>query len=452
MADLERLFAFVDQRRDAFVAELSELVRQPSISSQDVGLEAYAEQIRAVMARAGLETRLLPTAGKPVVFGQRIADPARRTVLIYGHYDVQPVDPLDEWVTPPFEPSVRDGRLYGRGSSDNKGQHFAHLAALRAFMDLLGELPLNVKMLLEGEEEMSSPHLAAFVEANRDLLAADFALTSDGPLHESGRPLLLLGVRGLLYVELRARGANSDVHSGNRSVVPSPAWEMVHLLASMRSAAGRALVDGFYDAVRPPTDAERAAVAQLPLDLPATLARLGTTRLPPPEGLGYYERLMFEPTLNIAGLVSGYGGPGGKTIIPSRAVAKLDMRLVPDQEPEQIFQLVQRHVRERAPDVEVVWMGGVPPSRTPLENPYARAVLDGLADAHGVEPYVVPSLGGTLPDYVFTRILGLPSLLVPYANADQANHAPNENFALDLFVKGIKSTVAILARVAAMPR
>jgi acetylornithine deacetylase/succinyl-diaminopimelate desuccinylase-like protein len=449
--DRATLDAFLRAHHDSFVEELAELVRLPSISTQsNPGVQACAERLVDTLQRSGLEARLLATPGQPVVFGQRLARPGRPTVLIYGHYDVQPVDPLDAWQSPPFEPSVRDGRLYGRGSSDNKGQHLAQLLALRALLALGDELPLNVKVILEGEEENGSPHLAGFVQEHRDLLTADVAYTSDGPVHDSGRPLVVLGVRGMLSVELRAHGANRDVHSGNRGgVVPYPAWELVHLLASLRAPDGRVAIEGFYDSVRPATAAEREAMGRLPLDLDAHLREYGINRLPPPDDWGYYERLMLQPTLNIAGLHAGYTGGGIKTIIPHQAIAKLDLRLVPDQTPEDVFRLLERHVRAHAPGIELVRLGDMQPSRTPIDNPYTQTVLAAVREATGEEPYVVPSLGGSLPDYVFTRILGIPSLLVPYANPDQNNHAPNENFELARFVGGIRTCATVLQRIAA---
>jgi acetylornithine deacetylase/succinyl-diaminopimelate desuccinylase-like protein len=450
MSDLTHVYAYVDARREEFVDLLLRYLRQPSISTQDVGVEVCAELVLGMMRDCGLEARLLPTAGKPVVFGQRAVDPGRRTVLIYGHYDVQPVDPLEAWETPPFEPTIRNGRIYARGAGDNKGQHLAQLLAVRSYLATEGALPVNVKVILEGEEESSSPHLARFVEEHRELLAADLVYTSDGPVHESGRPQVVLGVRGILYVELRARGPKSDLHSGNRGgVVPNPAWRLVEVLASMRDAHGRATIEGFYDDVRPLTAAESAAIARLPLDLAKVFASYGVTRLPPPEGLGYYERLMAQPTLNICGFASGYSGEGMKTIIPATATAKLDMRLVPDQDPDDVFEKLTRHVRERAPDVAVARLGSMLPSRTPIENPYTQAVIAAVAEATGEEPLVVPSLGGSLPDYVFTRILGLPSVTVPYANPDESNHAPNENLEIERYLKGIKICATVLRNVGA---
>ena len=447
---LRAVFDAIEARQQQFIDELLDLVRQPSISSQGIGVLECAELELAAMRRAGLEAQLLPTPGFPVVFGQRLVGNDRPTVVVYGHYDVQPVDPLDAWTSPPFEPEVRDGRIWGRGSSDNKGQHLAQLLALRTFLDIAGDVPVNVKVILEGEEESSSPHLAAFVEAHADLLRADLAYTSDGPIHESGRPTVVLGVRGILYVELRARGANTDVHSGNRGgIVPNPAWQLVDLLHGMRAPDGRVIIDGFYDGVRPIGELERAALAELPLDVPAFLRAYDLRQVPPPDDLGFFEKLMLQPTLNISGFSSGYAGAGMKTIIPATATVKIDMRLVADQHPDHVFECLSRYVQARAPEVEVVRIGSMEPSRTPLDHPYVQAMTRALANAHpGQTPVIVPSLGGSLPDYVFTRILGLPSLLVPYANPDQRNHAPNENFTIDRFISGIKTFAAVLHELA----
>jgi acetylornithine deacetylase/succinyl-diaminopimelate desuccinylase-like protein len=450
-AALTPVFEYIEAHRQGFVDELLAYLRQPSISTQDVGVEECAAMLRGIMAGCGLEARVLPTAGKPVVFGERRVHPELPTVLIYGHYDVQPVDPLDAWVSPPFEPSIRNGRIYARGSGDNKGQHLAQLLALRAYLETVGELPVNVKVLVEGEEESSSPNLASFARDHRDLLAADVVYVSDGPVHESGRPVLVLGVRGILYIELQAGGARSDMHSGNRGgVVPNPAWQLVELLATMRDAQGHVLIEGFYDAVRRPTSAEREAIAHLPLDLPAVLKELGIARLPPPDGLGYYERLMLQPTLNICGFHSGYGGAGKKTVIPSTAAVKMDMRLVPDQDPDDIFSKFVRHVEQRAPGVRVLRHGSMRPSRTPIENPATSAVIRAITHGYGEAPLIMPSLGGSLPNYVFTEILKLPCLTVPYANPDESNHAPNENFEIDRFIKGIRTCAAALSELRAL--
>jgi acetylornithine deacetylase/succinyl-diaminopimelate desuccinylase-like protein len=305
--------------------------------------------------------------------------------------------------------------------------------------------------LLEGEEEIGSPHMPEFVRAHRDLLPVDLVITADGPVHESGRATLEFGVRGVLSFELRARGANRDLHSGNfGGVAPNPLWTLVHLLATMKNAAGTITIEGFYDRIAPPTELERAALAALPVDEERIKRELGLTRFDAPAGRGYAERLALWPTLTINGLHGGYAGSGSKTVLPHEAAAKCDIRLVADQTVEEIAAKVAAHVARHAPEVELVPQGGMDPSKTPLDSPYAAPLRRGLARGQGEEPLLVPAMGGSLPDYVFTNVLGVPAFVTPYANADEANHAPNENLEVARFYKGIRSGVAILAELGAM--
>ncbi len=450
--DLSDVFAYIDRHRDASIRRLIDYVARPSISAHGTGIGEVASYIAGVMRGMGLDADIIPTNGWPVVFARRQDVPGAPTVLLYGHYDVQPPDPLDDWLSPPFEPEIRDGRLYGRGAGDNKGQHFAQLLSLEALLTCRGTLPVNVKILLEGEEEIGSPQMPGFVRGYRNELAADLVITSDGPVHEDGRPQILFGVRGVLSFELRATGANRDLHSGNwGGIAPNPLWTLVHLLSTMKNENGEVTIEGFYDDVLPLTDLERKALERLPGD-PATIrATLDIKRLDEPAGRGVAERLAAWPTFTINGLQGGYVGPGSKTVLPHEAIAKCDMRLVEAQSAEDIFNRVREHVRRHAPDVEVVWQGAMEPSKTPLDSPYTEPLRRAIVAAQGVEPYLVPSLGGSLPDYVFTKILGVPAFTVPYANADESNHAPNENLSLDRFVAGIKTGAAMLTYLGAMP-
>jgi acetylornithine deacetylase/succinyl-diaminopimelate desuccinylase-like protein len=446
---LETILAACQVRAERDLADLYTLIRQPSISAQNIGVRECADLFVDVLREAGFDVRLMPTPAHPIVYAEWLGAPGKPTVLIYGHYDVQPPEPLDQWLSPPFEPTVRDGKLFARGAGDNKGQIFAQIAAARAWLEVAGSLPINVKFLIEGEEETGSPHLPGFIATHRDLLAADLAYTSDGPVHDDAHPQVVYGVRGMLLVELRARGASHDLHSGNwGGLVPNPAWTLVHLLATMRDADGRVTIPGFYDDVFAPTPAFLAAMARIPLDQQAALKMVGRDRLPPPAGLGYFERLMTTPTLNIAGFTSGYGGPGPKTVIPSTAMVKIDMRLVPGQSTDDIFEKFRDHVARHAPDVEVLQQGGMEPSYTPVEHPLSRIVRRAVETGFGVPPVDVPLLGGSLPDAVFTQTLGLPSFLVPYANADERNHAPNENISLDRFFAGVRTAAALFAYLA----
>ncbi|WP_425487172.1 M20/M25/M40 family metallo-hydrolase [Nitratireductor arenosus] len=450
---LAGIFDHIEANRDAFVTRLMDYVRHPSISAHNQGIGEVAGMLVGFLRKLGMEAETVPTSGHPMVLGRRDVSPDKPTVLLYGHYDVQPPDPLELWTSPPFEPTIRDGRIYARGIGDNKGQHFAQLLALESHLAVTGDLPCNVLFLLEGEEEIGSPHIAEFVRAHADRLRADLVVTSDGPLHESGAPVVTFGVRGVAAFELRAKTASRDVHSGNfGGVVPNAVWTLVHLLATMKDEDGEITIEGLTEPVIPPTNLERDAVERLPLDLEAIKAELGLSRLDAPAGRGYFDRLMFHPTLTVNGFHGGYGGPGMKTVLPCEAFVKCDIRLVEPLTPDYVFDKVRAHVQKHAPEVEFVPLNGMLPSKTPMDSPFAEPIRRAVVAARGVEPLLYPTVGGSLPDYVFTKILGLPAFVIPYANADEANHAPNENLKIACFIDGIKTGAALLAELGALRR
>lgn len=448
---LDNVFAYIVSNQQASIDRLIDYVRRPSISAHGVGIAEVAAFLVDLLGGLGMAVEAIPTAGWPMILAERNDAPGKPTVLIYGHYDVQPPDPLDAWVSPPFEPTVRDGRLYARGVGDNKGQHFANILGIEALLKVVGTLPVNVKVLLEGEEEVGSPHIADFVRQHRDRLKADLVITSDGPVHESGKACIHFGVRGIISFELRARGAKRDLHSGNfGGIAPNPIWTLVHLLATMKNEQGIVTIDGFYDRVQPPTPLERQALDRLPIDVERVKTELGLKELDAPLDRPFYDRLSVFPTLTINGLHGGYGGPGTKTVLPSEAFAKCDVRLVEAMTAEDTFAKIEAHVQKHAPDVEFIRQGSMEPSKTPIESPFTDPIRQGVAAAHGQDPLLIPALGGSLPDYVFTKILGIPAFLVPYANADEANHAPNENLELWRFIAGIKTGAAMLTYLGAM--
>lgn len=444
--DLTPTFAHIERNRDAFLSRLFAYLRMPSISAHGLGIAENAQFLVRELTGLGFDTEAVPTSGWPMVLGRRDVDPALPTVMLYGHYDVQPPDPLELWVSPPFEPTIRDGRIFARGVGDNKGQHFAQLLAIESLLAASGTLPCNVIVLLEGEEEIGSPRMPEFVEQHRDRLKADLVIISDGPVHSSGRSTITFGVRGVASFELRARTARRDMHSGNwGGIAPNAIWTLVHLLATMKNARGEITIEGLCDNVQPPTDLEREAMARLPLDLPALMADMDLQRLDEPADRPVFERTMFHPTLTINGLHGGYGGPGSKTVLPCEAVAKCDIRMVEAQTGDEVFEKVEAHVRKHAPEVQVVRQGSMDPSKTPLDSPFALPIREAIVAAQGAEPLLVPSAGGSLPNYVFTGRLGIPVFSVPYGNFDQANHAPNENMQLERFFAGIRTGAAMLA-------
>lgn len=430
-------FGRISARSDAFIETLAAHVRQPTISAHGTGMDAGAEMTADLVADSGLEPRLLAAGGFPAVFGQRVVDPSLPTVLFYGHYDVQPADDVTDWNSPPFEPTLRDGRMYGRGTSDNKGQHVANLLGIQTLLAVSPDVPVNIKVLIEGEEEIASPTLLDIVQQNAELLAADVAIVSDGSLAADGRPMVVCGSRGLLYLELRVDGAPSELHSGNwGGIVRNPVWDLLNALQSLRRPDGSIAVEGFEVGIRAVSCDELDAVHRL--DPPAER-----------RGESPNERTRLWPNLNIAGLSAGYGGPGMKTIVPASATAKLDLRLVPDQEPVEIARRIMEHVRAVVPDVNVNVIGSTPPSRTAFDHPWVRRLESGLSHAGLGTPVVVPSLAGTVPMYVFPQGLDVPAVMVPYANSDQNNHGRDENITLDNFLFGMRSAVSML--VEALP-
>ncbi len=440
-------------RKQEYLDTLFTLLRQPSISTQGVGVDECAELVKAVLEENGISGRIMPTAGLPVVYGERLVGDDANTMLIYGHYDVQPPEPYDAWVSPPFEPTIRDGRIYARGAGDNKGQFLAHILAVKLLSDL-GRLPrVNLKFLLEGEEESSSPNLRPFIENNLDLLKTDLVYAADGPKHPSERPTIFFGMRGNLKMELEATGPNRDVHSGNfGGPVPNPIWKLVNLLSTMRFPDGRATVEGFYDGVRPPSEFERELVARIPFDEQAVKDNLGIEEFDGPRDLSYYEKLMFQPTLNPTGIAGGYYGKGAKSAIPSKAILKLEVRTVVDQDPDEIVAKIRRHVERYAPGVTIRKLGGTRPSKTSLDLPVSRMVIQAVAAATGVEPVVLPMLGGSSPNYLFTNVLNVPAIWSAYAPSDENNHSPNESITVSDFFDGIRCSASVIQQFAAMPR
>ncbi|MEZ7983796.1 MAG: M20/M25/M40 family metallo-hydrolase, partial [Paracoccaceae bacterium] len=346
----DALFAHIDAETDNFVARVMDYVRHPSISAHDIGIREVAGILVDHLSGLGFDAELVESPGHPFVLGTFKVDPSKPTILLYGHYDVQPADPLEAWFSPPFEPEIRDGRIWARGIGDNKGQHFAQLLAIETHLKVNGCLPCNIIFLLEGEEEIGSPQIANFVRQNADRLQADLVVTSDGPLHESGAPVITFGVRGVVSFDLVAKGASRDVHSGNfGGVVPNPIWTLVQLLATMKDPEGYITIEGLTETIIPATNLEREAIARLPNDEEAVKADLNLTELDGPKDRPYWDRLMFHPTLTINGFTGGYDGPGSKTVLPNAAIAKCDVRLVEPLTPDHVFDRIEAHVARHAP-------------------------------------------------------------------------------------------------------
>ena len=446
---------FVSQRRDDLVEDLCRFVAIPSVSSDEAATARAAEFLRDQLERAGVgaEIRYAAAGGRPLVTGETGPDDAPLTVLVYGHYDVFPADE-PEWRTEPFEPTIDGDRIFGRGTGDNKGQILAYVHALRALHESGAEPPVKVKFLVEGEEETGSPTLPHFAREARDELEADLCLYSDGPLFPNAQPVLLFGVRGAVGLEFVAEGPARNVHSGNfGGVVPNPILDLCHVFAELLDRDGAIAEPSLLAGVEPPSPSEREALARLPLDRDAFVRELRVEPQTGSDPVAFHERLLCRPNFNVAGLVGGHAGEGFKPIVPARASAKVDVRLVGDQDPDQVVEAVQRFLRERGYDrVSVRKLFGQPPSTTSLDHPYAEAIRQGVREAFGVAPLDVPRLAGTTPDYVFTKILGMPSIVVPLAPNDESNHAPNESTKISLYLGGIRAAGAIFAALAAKGR
>jgi acetylornithine deacetylase/succinyl-diaminopimelate desuccinylase-like protein len=436
-----------------FVDELVEFLRIPSISAlpeRATEVRRNAEHLASSAREAGFSAvEVVETGGHPAVYAERLVDPALPTVLVYGHHDVQPVDPLEEWISPPFEPQVRDGRLYARGAVDDKGQVYMHLKAVEAHLRTRGELPVNLRVLVEGEEEIGSVHFEELVGTMGQRLTADVAVVSDTGIFARGVPSLTVGLRGLAGVEVEVRGPSLDLHSGQfGGAVQNPVEALAWMLASLKDPrTGRVTVPGFYDDVIEPTEAEREGYASLPFDATAFRATAGGIgETVGEEGWSDLERRWVRPTVEINGIWGGYQGPGAKTIIPAHAGAKISCRLVPAQKPEVIGELVAATLRAATPPgvtSEVTVREGGNPVITPADHPAVRAASRAMAAVFGNDPVIIREGGSIPPVEVFQRVLGIPSVLVGVGLPDDQIHAPNEKFDLDQYAMGIR----VLARL-----
>ncbi len=442
-----------------FVDELIEFLRIPSVSAQPdhaPDVRRNAEHLAAAARDAGFATvEVVDTGGHPAVYAERIVDPSLPTVLVYGHHDVQPVDPLDEWISPPFEPQVRDGRLYARGAVDDKGQVYMHIKAVEAHLRTRGELPINLRLIVEGEEEVGSTHFEALVGDLGDRLTGDFAVVSDTGIFARGVPSLTVGLRGLAGVEVEVRGPSVDLHSGLfGGAVQNPVEALARMLASLKDpVTGRVTVPGFYDDVVEPTPAERDVYRSLPFDEAEFRATAGgISETVGEEGWSVLEARWVRPTLEINGIWGGYQGPGGKTIVPAHAGAKITCRLVPNQDPEQVAELVADALLKATPPgvtADVTARGGGRPVVTPSDHPAVRAASRAMAAVFGVEPVIIREGGSIPPVEVIQRVLRMPSVLVGVGLPDDHIHAPNEKFDLDHYAMGIRILARLWDEVAA---
>lgn len=443
---MDKIFVHIESHAEAYLARLHRACAQPSISAQGQGLDEMAELAAGMLRDVGLSVELVPTDRAPVVLG-RMDVGSDRTLLLYNHYDVQPVEPLDEWTTPPFEPDVRDGLFYARGAADNKGAIVSRVCALEAYLAHRDTLPVNLLWVIEGEEEVGSPHLGPFVERYADLLRGAYGCVWEaGGKNARDRYEIALGCKGLLYVVLRARGATRDLHSASAAVVVSPVWRLLWALNTLKTPDERVRIPGFYDDVRAISDGQRQALAEW--DYPEEDARvlygvdefLGGLR-----GDRLKERLIFGSTCNIDGFHAGYGGPGSKTVLPCEALAKLDFRLVPDQDPMHILALLRAHLDEQGfDDVEIVSSDGEHPSAGDPAHPFVQTAVRTAEQVYGHRPGVTPMMIGTGPVHILCGQFGMPVITAGVGYAGSCIHAPNEHIRIADFVAGTQYIAALL--------
>ncbi len=456
---MEKIVDLINVNRDRYVDELKQYLAIPSISAlpqHTADVRRGAEWTSSEMQRIGLQNvRLEETPGHPIVYGEWLGADGGPTILFYGHYDVQPVDPVDLWTSPPFEATIRDGEIYARGSADDKGQVFMHFKAVEAHMKQNGRLPVNMKLLIEGEEEVGSANLDNFIASHKDLLKADVVVISDSPMFDRGIPSICYGLRGLTYFQIDLRGTRTDLHSGSfGGAVVNPAMALAQLLAQMKDKGGRVKIPNFYDDVVPLREDERQEFAKLPFNERKYRQELGAPKLFGESGYSTLERVWARPTFEVNGLLSGFTGEGAKTVIPAVAMAKVSMRLVPNQDPKKIGDLFEAHVRKIAPksvELKITRMHGGKPWMTAFDNPFVQAAGRAIEQGFGARP-VFNREGGSIPVVAtFQEELGLPCVLFGVGLPDENAHAPDEKLDLGNFHNGIIAASYLYKEIGALP-
>jgi acetylornithine deacetylase/succinyl-diaminopimelate desuccinylase-like protein len=447
---------YINTNRDRYLDELKGYLAIPSVSAlpqHAADVRRCAEWTADELRRVGLHNvKLIETPGNPVVYGDWLGAPGAPTILFYGHYDVQPVDPVELWTSPPFEATIRDGEIYARGAADDKGQIFMHFKAIEAHIKQTGKLPVNMKVVLEGEEEVGSANLDDVIKAHKAEFAADVLIISDSPMFDRGIPSICYGLRGLTYYQIDLRGTASDLHSGSfGGAVANPALVLAQILAQMKDRGGRIKIPGFYDDVRPLNDEERKEFAKLPFNEKRYRKELGAPKLFGESGYSTLERVWGRPTFEVNGLLSGFTGEGAKTVIPAVAMAKVSMRLVPDQDPEKIGKLFEAYLNKIAPktvEVKVTRMHGGKPWMTDFNSTYVQAAARAIEGAFGRTP-VFTREGGSIPVVsTFQEELGLPTVLFGVGLPDENAHAPNEKLDVSNFHNGIIASALLYSEIA----
>lgn len=438
----------IQSKEDEIVADVIRLCRQPSISVQGIGIEETADMLIDSLKGIGARVERIDFGnGYPIIYGEIMGN-SDKTLLFYNHYDVQPPDPIDEWVSPPFEPCVSDGKIYGRGTSDNKGDLIARIHAIKAFLEVNGSLPVNVKFLIEGEEEIGSPHLAQLVKEKGDLLKADGCIWEGGGRGADERIEISLGCKGISYAELEVTTAQNDLHSSNGTIVANPIWRLIWALSTLKNEEEEILIEGFYDDVKELGPKELATFDELTVDDLRLQESLGVKGfLIGLSGKELMKRHLLSPTCTICGFISGYTGEGAKTVLPNKARAKVDFRLVPNQDPEDISKTVEKHLQKNGfSDVKVTWAHGQHPYRAPLDSQIVKAARWASHQVYNANPSILLMTPGTGPMYELSGKLGLPTVALGVGHAGSAMHGPNENIRINDLILGTEMIAVLMAK------
>ncbi|UCE95626.1 MAG: M20/M25/M40 family metallo-hydrolase [Candidatus Bathyarchaeota archaeon] len=444
---IEKVHDYIDQHSQNFVSELVRLVKQPSVSAKGEGIQECAEMVENVLQKAGFSTQLIPEkGGYPVVYGELASKKSKKTLLFYDHYDIQPPEPLEEWKFDAFGGKIHKGRIYGRGSSDNKGNIISRIKAVESFLETNNDVPVNVKFVVEGEEEIGSPHFAPVIEQHKDLFSNDATIWEFGGTDYEGRPTIYLGLKGVLSVELRAEGAVRDVHSADAPLVPNPAWRLVWALSTIKNKKDEISIGGFYDNVEPPSMEELQLLDDIHQEEEKKIKTLGLKEfLNRRSGTEAKKALLYSPTCTINGILTGYTGLGSKTVLPKKSMVKLDFRLVPNQMPDEIFEKLALHLHKNGfGDVKTIRHGSTEPTKTPVTEMFVDVVAKAAEKVYEKRAVIYPTSAGSGPMHLFRNQLHCPVVSAGCSHADSRGHAPNENLTIEGFIKGTKFMATIL--------
>jgi len=448
---MEKVYAYIDVHADDFVKDLAKLVKQPSVSAKGEGIRECAKLVDEMMREIGLLTKIFSNKkGNPVVYGEKMSKKSAKTLLFYDHYDVQPPEPLEKWTYKPFSGKIADGKIYGRGASDNKGNLVSRLKAVQALSETMANLPVNIKFFVDGEEEIGSPNLEPIIKRYKKWFSADAAIWEFGGTDRQGRPNLYLGLKGVLSVEIKASGALKDVHSANAPIIPNPAWRLVWALSNLKDEEEQVSIEGFYENVLSPSSEDIECLNNIPFEEEETKKELGLKEfLHKKSGLEALKALLYQPTCTINGLISGYTGKGSKTVLPYEAVAKLDFRLVPNQKSGEIYRKLVRHLKKHGfGDLRIIKHGSTEPTKTPIDNPFVKLVAETAEKIYGKKAVIYPISAGSGPMHLFRNLLGYPVVSAGCSHPEANTHAPNENLKIDSFIKGTKFIATLISNFA----